>query len=47
MAGENFGEFGESGALCQSFTHLNLATYITKPQVNKKFTVTNEYPANT
>ena len=23
--GENFGEFGESGAICQSFTHPNLA----------------------
>ena len=24
MAGENFGEFGESEAICQSFTHPNL-----------------------
>ena len=31
--GENFGEFGESGVIRQSFTHPNLHAYIIKLQV--------------
>ena len=27
VAGENFGKFGESGTIYQSFTHPNLHTY--------------------
>ena len=37
MVGENFGEFGESGAIRQSFTHQNLY---------RVDSMTNEYRAN-
>ena len=44
VAGENFGEFGKSEAICQSFTHPNLYRKTADSQA-KKFTATNEYPA--
>ena len=44
VAGENFGEFGESREIRQSFTHPNLYH---KTAGRLKFTMMNEYPANT
>ena len=41
VAGVNFGKFGESGAICQSFTHPNL--YHKTAGINS---MTNEYRAN-
>ena len=40
--GGNFGEFGKSGAIHQSFTHPNLHSYIIKLRVDS---MTNEYQA--
>ena len=43
VAGKNFGEFGKSGAIRQSFTHPNLCSYIIKLRLDS---MTNEYQAN-